>query len=214
MAVAIVRIAGEAPEAVALAMPVVMVMPMVMLVPMMVIVMIVIMVMVAMFVRMAGVCAAHRLKWLVDVCYRRAKPLEHVLDDMIAQDEDSLLLDLRGKVAVADMPAEFGEMDRVERADLVEFLLAGDDLHLAAVIENKPVARLQHDRFDEIDQHAIAVLQFENAAAQMALVMLQHEHIERRWLSVGFAGMQHAAGARQLGEIGVEGKFQNEPPLA
>lgn len=203
------RIAGEAAEAVALAMPVVMivVVPVIMMVVM-------IMVMMPMIVRVAGIGAAYRLERLANVRHGRSEPFQHVLDHVVAQQKNAILFDLRGEMPVADVPAELGEMDRIERADFVEFFLAGHDFHLAAVVEDKPVACLQHDRFDEVDQHAVAMLEFEHAAAQVPFVMLQHKHVERLWLAGRFASGKHAAGARQLGEVRIDGKFQNEPPLA
>jgi len=212
MVVAIMRIAGKAAEAVSLAMPVVMIVVVIVIMVMMI--MVVIVVMMAMIVRLTGIGAAYRLERLADIRHRRAEPFKHILDHVVAQDEDALLLDLRGEMAVADVPAEFGKVHGIDRADLVEFLCAGDDLHLAAVVQYEAVAGLQHHRLDKVDQHAIALLEFEDTAAQMPLVVLQHQHVERFRLAASLAGRQHAAGARQLGEIGVYRKFQNEPPLA
>ena len=66
----------------------------------------------------AGIGAAERVERLHDLAHHGAQPFEHRLDDMVAQDEDPLGLDRGGEVAVADVPGEAGEMDRIAAADL------------------------------------------------------------------------------------------------
>ena len=84
--------------------------------------------------------AAHRLERLHDLGDFRAKALEHLADDMVAQNEDAVLLDLGGEVAVADVPGELGQMHRIAGADVEEFFLGGDDLGVAAVVQRQQIA--------------------------------------------------------------------------
>src|SRR5690606_37151214 len=76
---------------------------------------------------------------------RRTKPLKHGLDDMVAQNEDTVGLDLSGKMPVADMPGKLGYVQRITSADFVKILACSADFNLTPVIKNKPVAVLKHN---------------------------------------------------------------------
>ena len=77
------RVAGTPAEAVELAMavivPVVVIMSMPVIMPMRV---------------AAGIGAAHRMERLGHFGHGRAQPFQHRLDDVVAQDEDAVFLDL------------------------------------------------------------------------------------------------------------------------
>ncbi len=145
-------------------------------------------VLVRMAVAMAGIGAAHRVEGGHDLLDFGIEPVEHGLDDMVAQDQDAVRRDGRGQMAVADMPGELGEMERVPPADGIERLLGGRDLDGAAALDRERVAGSQHDRLREIDQDLPAVIRFDHAPPQMALVMLEDGAAEDglgRWGGVG-----------------------------
>ena len=63
---------------------------------------------VAVPMRMAAVVgAAYGLKLPGDFRHFRAKPFQHRLDDVIAQDNDPAFLDLCRQVTIAEMPGKF-----------------------------------------------------------------------------------------------------------
>ena len=67
-------------------------------------------------------------------------------DDVITQDQDLIGLDLGGEMAVADMPGKAGEVNGIATANRQQFLVRRDDLGVAAVLEHKHVAVLEHQR--------------------------------------------------------------------
>src|SRR5262245_25316497 len=89
----------------------------------------------------AVIGAVHGLERLGDLGHRGAKAFEHGSDDVITLDQDAVLLDLGGKVTVAEMPGQFDLMDDIARSDFQERFLGGDDLDMAgAVFEFQEVA--------------------------------------------------------------------------
>jgi hypothetical protein len=189
----------EAAEAVALAVlvAVVVVMAVAVIMPMIV----------AMRVAVPGIGAAQRLERLGDLPHGRAEAFQHRADDVVAQDQDAVGLDLRGEMAVADVPGELGEVHRPAGADVVDLLLGRYDLGAAAVVEHQHVAMVERDGLGQVDQHLVAMHQRQDAAAQVALVMGEHGEVEGLRPVGGrlqLGGAQDAPGPRQLGEIGVE----------
>ena len=83
----------------------------VMRVPMMVIVMNVVMVMMMVMIVImavaepgAGIGAAQRIERFGHVFHLRAEPFKHRADHPVAADQDAALLDLRGEVAITNVP--------------------------------------------------------------------------------------------------------------
>ena len=170
MVMAVMRITGQAAVGVAFALPVAMM------------VIIVVMPVIMMVVRMAvtRIGAAHRRKGLDDISHRRAEAFEHRLDDMVAQDEDTIGLDGGGEMPVADVPGKLGEMDRIACADVVKLFGRRADLDQAPVLQHQPVAVGERHGLGKIDQHFAAIGEFDGPAAQMPLVMRQARPCRRR----------------------------------
>lgn len=171
----------------------------------MIMVMVVIMMMMPVSVAVARVSAAHGREGLDHVAHGSAKTFQHRLDDVVAQDEDAVGGDRSGKVSVADMPCEFGQMDSVTGADVVELLRRRADLDLASVFKHEPVAIGQCDRLGQVDENLAAIGKFDGAAAQMPLVMRQHG--TARDFPGSIAAISERNSAWELGEIGVEREF-------
>ena len=122
-------------------------------------------------VRMVG--AARRLERLVDFENDGAEALQHGADDMIAQDDDAVFLDLRSKMPVAEMPGEFHQMRAVASANLEELLVGSEDLDQLAVVTHQQIAIGEKHRILEIEHDHLAIFQMQQLAAQMAQVMRQ-----------------------------------------
>lgn len=136
-------------------------------------------------VAVAGIGAAHRVEGCDDILDLGAEPFEHRLDDMVAQDQDAVSRDGGGEMAVADVPGELGEMERIPGPDRVERLVGGGDLDHAAALDCQGVACRQNHRLGQVDQDLAAVAGFDHAPAQMALVMLEDGAAEHRLLEQG-----------------------------
>lgn len=162
---------------VAVAMPMLVVM-MIMVVMVMVImaVVLVVVVIVTMVMRMSAmgmIGATGRLEGLVDVEHHRAQPLQHGADDMIAQDHDAILLDLRREMTVAEMPGKFDQMRAVAAAHLEQLFVCGKDFDQLTILAHQHVTIGKKHRLLEIEHHHLAVLQMQELAAQVPQIVRQ-----------------------------------------
>lgn len=104
---------------------------------------------------------------------RAALAADHLGEDMIVADEDGVLGDLGGGVAVADMPGDAGEPERVLGADLEQRLLAGADGDQAAILEPEGVALVQHRRLLEVDHEFEPARALQHRPAALPLLMVE-----------------------------------------
>lgn len=139
----------------------------------MAVVMIVIVIMPMRMPALGMVGAACRLERLVDLEDDGAEALQHGADDMIAQDDDAIFLDLGRKMPVAQMPGELDQMRAVASANLEELLVGGEDLDQFAVVAHQEVAIGEKHRILEIEHDHFAIFQMQQLAAQMAQIMRQ-----------------------------------------
>ncbi|MGZ2500027.1 hypothetical protein ACVINI_000509 [Rhizobium beringeri] len=158
------------------AMFVIMVMAVIMPVVMPVVMIVIMIVIVIMPMRMPAlgmIGPARRLERLVDLENDGAEALQHGADDMVAEDDDAVFLDLRGKMPVAKMPGELDQMGAVATADFEEFLVGGEDLDQFAVVAHQQVAIGEKHRILEIEHDHFAIFQMQQLAAQMTQIMRQ-----------------------------------------
>ena len=157
-----------------IAMFVIMVMAVTMIMPVvMPVVMIVIVIMPMRMPALGMIGAPRRLERLVDLEDDGAEALQHGADDMIAEDDDAIFLDLSGKMPVAEMPGELDQMGAVATADFEKFLVGGEDLDQFAVVAHQQVAIGEKHRILEIEHDHLAIFQMQQLAAQMAQIMRQ-----------------------------------------
>lgn len=112
--------------------------------------------------------------------YRCAKPLQHILDDVVVADTQPIAEKLGRQVTVAEMPGNANQFGRAGGGDLQQAL--GNRLHQdqPAVLEFERVAVLHDGGFLEIEQkHRLADAAHDEAAA-VAIVALEGERIGRR----------------------------------
>lgn len=152
---------------------IVMVVPVIMRVGVVMAVAVIVSMVMCVTVAVAGIGAAHRVEGRDDVLDLSAEPLEHGLDDVVAQDQDAVRRDRRGEMAVADVPGEFGKMQRIAGLDRIERLVGGGDLDQAAALDRQGISGGQHDGFGQIDQNLVAIDGFDHAPAQMPGVVLE-----------------------------------------
>ena len=81
-----------------------------------------------------------------------AETLGHRLDHRIAADAQCLWQYLGRQMAVAEVPGDPGECQRIGCSDLRERLGLGDHFHHAPVLKPQTVAAAQHCRFREVEQ--------------------------------------------------------------
>ncbi len=126
-------------------------------------------------VSMTRIGAADRREGLGHVADLGAEPLEHRLDDMIAQDEDAVGGNGCRQMPVADVPGEFEEMNAVARAHFMEILVGGFNRHHAPVLQQEFVAGAEYHRLGQIDEHRSSIGQSDRLAAEVTFVVRQDD---------------------------------------
>ena len=127
-----------------------------------------------MWITLTGIGAAHRIEGRRHIRHPRAQPFQHRLDDMIATDEDAVVLNRRGEMTITDVPGQFDQMERIYGDNFVERLVGSHDFHMATIMEDNHVAMVEHYRFRQIEEDFAAVGKVDRPAAQMTLVVLQY----------------------------------------
>lgn len=107
-----------------------------------------------------------------------AEAAHHVGENVVVLDEDRALGDLGRGVAVADVPGDAGERERIGRLDREQPL--GRRLHLdeAAVLQHQRVAVVEHDRLAEIEQEREAAFGAEHHAAPVPAGMVEGDAVD------------------------------------
>ena len=103
----------------------------------------------------------------------RAEPGQHIPDDMVALDQDTISRNLGREMAVTDMPAQSRQMFAVPPGDLIQCLGRRGNADQAAVFEDKDVVLLERNGPGKVHQNLLAAGERQQFAAQMPLVMCE-----------------------------------------
>ena len=122
---------------------------------------------------MGVVSAACRLERFFDLPHGSAQTFQHGTNDVVAQDEDSLFLDLRRKMPVAQMPGKLDQVKTILRFDFEQLFIRRPDLDQVAVLHHQKIAMGKQHGFLQVQHHHLIILQMQKLAAQMPLVMRQ-----------------------------------------
>jgi hypothetical protein len=131
---------------------------------------------------MGVIGAARRLEWFFHLTHGGAQTFQHGANDMVAQDENALLLDLRRKVPVTQMPGKFDQVKTILRLDFEQLFIRRPDLDQIAVLHHQKIAMGKQHGFLQVQHHHLVILQMQQLAAQMPLVMRQGD------ITGGFVG--------------------------
>lgn len=157
------------------AMPVIVLMPvMVMIMAVIVVIMVMVMI-VAVPVPAMGIGAALRLEGGAHMEHGGAEPAQHVLDHVVAPDEDEVRPELRRQMAVAEVPGDAHEMGGIAPEDAGERLEGRLHLDEAPVLQGQEVAVAERARLRQVEQEFEPLLALHGDAAAMARVMVE-EH--------------------------------------
>lgn len=110
--------------------------------------------------------------------HRTALPAHHLGQDVVVLDVDRVGGDLGRGMAVADMPGDAHQPQRVLGADLQQALRCGLDLDKAPVLQLHGVAISQHRGLVEIEQDIEPAIGLEGKAAAIAVVMVEGERVD------------------------------------
>lgn len=115
---------------------------------------------------------ALRLKWRLHMDDVRAKPTQHVLQHMVALNEQTISLDLRRRMPIAHMPGEARE-GRAGRPHFGEGLRGGDDADRPPIVEKESIAVAELCRFGEIDEKGLAFIGRKTTSADIAVLEIK-----------------------------------------
>ena len=142
-----------------------------------------------------------RLDFLNDRC---AETFEHVFDDMIAQDQDTVRFDRGWQMPVADVPGKFAQMQCIARPDFIDLLGRRHDADMTTVIEHQKITIIKRCRLQKIDEKLATIPERQDAPSQMPLVMLEDNDIERFEIIRGGPRAKEASGPWEFREVGVQ----------
>ena len=122
--------------------------------------------------------AALGVEWRLDRREPRAKPAQHVFDDVIAPDAQPLARDLHVDVAIADMPGEPCQIVAIRSSDFDQRLGPPDHADDCAILEHQSVAVAQCGGLRKIEQEFRAALAAQHDPPAMAVMRIKRDHID------------------------------------
>jgi hypothetical protein len=106
-----------------------------------------------------------------------ALPAHHLGEDMVVLDIDRISGNLGRRMAVADVPGDAHQPQRILGADLKQALRCGLDQDEPAVLQLDGIAVAERGRLVEVEQHVEAAIGLQCEAAAVAVVMVERQRI-------------------------------------
>lgn len=117
--------------------------------------------------------AALGLEGALDLAHRAALTADHLGQDMVVLDIDGVGGDLGRGVAIADMPGDAHQAQRVLSLDLDQLLRRSLDQDERAVLQLDGIAIVQGRRLVEVEQDLLPAIALERDAAAIAVLMVE-----------------------------------------
>ena len=122
--------------------------------------------------------AALGLERPLDHRHGAALAAHHLGEHMVVLDVERLSRDLGGRVAVADMPGDAHQPQRVVGPDLQQALGRSPDQNEAAVLQPYRVAVIERGRLVEIEQDVEAGVALQSETAAAAILVIQRQGLD------------------------------------
>ncbi len=140
--------------------------------------------------------AALGLEGSLDGGHGAALPPDHLGEDMVVLDIDGVGGDLGRRVAVADMPGDPHQPQRIVGADFEQALRRRLDQDEATVLKLDGVAVVQRRRLVEIEQDLEPAIALQREPAAGAVLVIQRQRFDdpvllHRWLADDGGGALH-----------------------
>jgi hypothetical protein len=140
--------------------------------------------------------AALGLERPLDLAHGAALAADHFGEHMVVLDIDRVGGDLGGRVAVADMPGDAHQPQRVLGANLQQALRRRLDQNEPAILQLDGIAIVQRGRLVEIEQDVEPAIALERDAAAIAVLMVERQRLDDlvlldRGLASDGGGAQH-----------------------
>jgi len=137
------------------------------------------MIMRGMIMRRLRVRPALRIERRLDLDDARAEPLHHRFDDVIPADAQAFWHDLGRQMAVAEMPGDPDQMQRIGTPDLDQRLGGRDHLDQPSVFQHQGVATAQRDGVFQIEQEFQPARPRHRHPPPVPVVEIEHDGIGR-----------------------------------
>ena len=111
--------------------------------------------------------------------HARPETRGHRLDDGVPADAQRLWRYFSRQMAVAEVPGDADQNQRVGGSDFRQWFGLGDHLNHAPVLEPQPVAAPQHCRFGEVEQEFEPADASHGDATAIACIEVEHDRIRR-----------------------------------
>lgn len=122
--------------------------------------------------------AALGLERPLDLAHRAALAADHLGQHMVVLDIDRVRRDLGRGVAIADMPGDTRQSQRVLGGDLDQLLCRRLDQDERTVLELDGVAVVQRGRLVEIEQDVLPAIALQRDAAAVAVLMVEGQRLD------------------------------------
>jgi hypothetical protein len=124
--------------------------------------------------------AAFGIERRFDLDDARAQAFHHFLDDVVAPDPQALAHDLRRQMAIAEMPSEANQMERVAAADFEQRLRRGHDFNQTPVFQDQRITPTQRNGGLEVEQKFKSARACHRHPPPMPIVEIEHHRIRCR----------------------------------
>ncbi|SEG68039.1 hypothetical protein SAMN04488115_10915 [Bosea lathyri] len=122
--------------------------------------------------------AALGLERARDRIHRAALPSDHLRQDMVVLDIDRVGRDFRWRVAVADMPGDAHQPQRILGPDFEQALRSRLDQHQPTILQLHGVAIPERGRLVEVEQDIEAAIAFQRQATAIAVLMVERQRLD------------------------------------
>lgn len=124
-----------------------------------------------------GISAALGIERRLDLDDAGAEPGHHRLDDVIAANAQTLRHDLGRQMAIAEMPGDPHQMERIGAADFDQRFRGGDHFDQAAVLQHQRIPTPQGDGVLQIEQEFQPARARHRHTPPMPVVEIEHDGI-------------------------------------
>jgi hypothetical protein len=135
------------------------------------------MIMRGVIMRRLGIRPALGIERRLDLDDPRAQSLHHRLDDVIAADAQALWHDLGRQMAIAEVPGDPNQMQRIGAADFHQRLGRGNHFDQPAVLQHQRIAAAQRDGVFQIEQEFQPARSRHRHPPPVPVVEIEHDGI-------------------------------------
>jgi hypothetical protein len=124
-----------------------------------------------------GIGATFWIEGGIDDLYARAKAPRHILDHMIAADQQTITVEHSRQVAIAKMPGDPHQMAQIRATNFSQRLWCGLDEDVTSIIQNQSITILQSRGAFKIEQEIEPTGGPHRDPSPMATVEVQYDGV-------------------------------------